>query len=123
MAPPGATPACVVDLLNGGTVSLGASFPSILFFSTCAHRAMSAKRSTPKSFPQHVLEKARRVRAKLRDDQRLQIDGGVKPSNVAACRESGCDVLVAASAIYKTHNYAAAIAVLRGEVTAVAGNA
>jgi len=75
------------------------------------------------AFIPEVLEKARRVRATLRDDQRLQVDGGVKPVNVARCREAGCDVLVAASAIFKTQNYAAAIADLRGEITTAAGNA
>ncbi len=75
------------------------------------------------AFIPDVLQTVTRVRARLRDDQRLQIDGGVKPSNANACRDAGCDVLVAASAIFKSDNYAAAIASLRGEVTTAAGNA
>jgi ribulose-phosphate 3-epimerase len=32
--------------------------------------------------------------------QRIEIDGGVKPANAAAILEAGCDVLVAASAVF-----------------------
>ncbi len=52
------------------------------------------------AFIPDVLEKARRIRPMLRPDQRLQIDGGVSPANAASVRESGVDVLVAASAIF-----------------------
>ncbi len=31
---------------------------------------------------------------------RIQMDGGIKPENARACRDAGCDVLVAASAIF-----------------------
>jgi ribulose-phosphate 3-epimerase len=47
-----------------------------------------------------VLEKARRIRPMLREDQRIEVDGGVNPQTATACREAGCDVLVAASAIF-----------------------
>lgn len=52
------------------------------------------------SFIEGVLEKTRQVRARLRPDQRLQMDGGIGLGNAAAVREAGCDVLVAASAIF-----------------------
>lgn len=52
------------------------------------------------AFIPETLEKARAIRPMLRPDQRLQIDGGVKPSNSAAVRDAGIDVLVAASAIF-----------------------
>jgi ribulose-phosphate 3-epimerase len=66
------------------------------------------------SFIPEVLEKARAVQPRLRPDQRLQIDGGVNAQTAASCREAGCDVLVAASAIYGAPDYAEAIASLRG---------
>jgi len=52
------------------------------------------------TFISDVLEKTRAIRAVLRDDQRLQMDGGISPANTAQVREAGCDVLVAASAIF-----------------------
>lgn len=52
------------------------------------------------TFIEESLETTRAVRAALRPDQRLQMDGGVTPDNAARIREAGCDVLVAASAIF-----------------------
>lgn len=40
------------------------------------------------------------LRRFLRPGQRLQMDGGVSPENARSIREAGCDVLVAASAIF-----------------------
>ncbi|MDX2132618.1 MAG: ribulose-phosphate 3-epimerase [Planctomycetota bacterium] len=47
-----------------------------------------------------VLGKTRAVRERLRPDQRLQMDGGITPSNAGEVRDAGCDVLVAASAVF-----------------------
>lgn len=47
-----------------------------------------------------VLAKTRTIRDRLRTDQRLEMDGGIGPGNARAVREAGCDVLVAASAIF-----------------------
>jgi len=68
------------------------------------------------SFIESVLDKTRAIADELQPDQRLQMDGGIKPSNAPAVREAGCDVLVAASAIYglPVAKRAAAIAELRG---------
>jgi ribulose-phosphate 3-epimerase len=65
--------------------------------------------------PAH-LEKARAIRKLLRPGQRLQVDGGVSPANAAMVREAGCDVLVAASAIFgkPREERAGIIAALRG---------
>jgi ribulose-phosphate 3-epimerase len=52
------------------------------------------------SFIEQALDTTRAIRAALRNDQRLQMDGGVTPDNAKACRDAGCDVLVAASAIF-----------------------
>jgi len=68
------------------------------------------------AFIPDVLEKARAVKALLRVDQRLQIDGGVKADNAALIREAGVDVLVAASAIFSQSpsNRAGVVAAIRG---------
>jgi ribulose-phosphate 3-epimerase len=50
----------------------------------------------------------------MRPGQRLMIDGGVSPATAPACRAAGIDVLVSASAIYGSPDYAAAIAAIRG---------
>lgn len=52
------------------------------------------------AFIEDVLSKTRTIADRLRPDQRLQMDGGIKPENAAMVRDAGCDVLVAASAIF-----------------------
>lgn len=52
------------------------------------------------AFIEQVLEKVREIKPKLRGDQRLQMDGGVNLATAGACREAGCDCIVAASAIF-----------------------
>jgi ribulose-phosphate 3-epimerase len=65
-------------------------------------------------FMPEVLPKCAELRTRLRPNQRLEIDGGVAPDTVAGCRDAGCDVLVAATAIFARGDYAAQIATLRG---------
>jgi ribulose-phosphate 3-epimerase len=43
----------------------------------------------------------------------LEIDGGVKPDNVAAIAEAGAEVFVAGSAVFSRADYAAAVAAIR----------
>lgn len=64
-------------------------------------------------FIESVLSKARHVRPRLRSNQRLEIDGGVNARTAADCVAAGCDVLVAASAIFGAPDYAVAIRELR----------
>ncbi|MHC5026764.1 MAG: ribulose-phosphate 3-epimerase [Planctomycetota bacterium] len=66
------------------------------------------------AFIPEVLEKTRRYAARLRPDQRLQMDGGVSPATAAAVREAGCDLLVAGSAVFGAADPAAVISSLRG---------
>lgn len=66
------------------------------------------------SFIAEVLRKAPAIRARMRSGQRMMIDGGVSPQNAGACRDAGCDVLVAASAIFGAADRAAAIRAMRG---------
>lgn len=67
------------------------------------------------SFIQHVLEKTRTLARMLRADQRLEMDGGIDRETAITCREAGCDLIVAASSIFKSADYREAITALRGE--------
>jgi ribulose-phosphate 3-epimerase len=66
------------------------------------------------SFIPDALEKTRAIAARQTANQRLEMDGGISPANAEAVRDAGCDVLVAASAIFGGDDYAATIAALRG---------
>lgn len=52
------------------------------------------------AFIPEVLDKAKMIKPALRSDQRLEIDGGVSPSNAERVRDAGFDVLVAGSAVF-----------------------
>jgi ribulose-phosphate 3-epimerase len=43
----------------------------------------------------------------------LEVDGGVKPSNIAQIAHAGADVLVAGSAVFGSSDYAATIAEMK----------
>ena len=43
----------------------------------------------------------------------LEVDGGINPKTAKLCRNAGADVLVAGSAMFKTDNYAEALAELK----------
>jgi ribulose-phosphate 3-epimerase len=65
------------------------------------------------SFITSVLDKVRTIKPLLRPDQRLEMDGGISGKTAADCIDAGCDVLVSASAIFDSTDYAAAIDSLR----------
>ncbi len=65
------------------------------------------------SFMKEVLSKVDTISERLRPDQRLQMDGGVSLSTSQACKDAGCDTLVAASAIFGSDDYKSAIEGLR----------
>lgn len=52
------------------------------------------------AFIREVLPKVQAIRAALRPDQRLQMDGGLAPETCPEALTAGCDVIVAASAIF-----------------------
>lgn len=52
------------------------------------------------SFIAPVLDKVREVKSRLRPDQRLEMDGGIGADTASRCRQAGCDVLVAGSAVF-----------------------
>ncbi len=52
------------------------------------------------AFIPEVLEKGRRIKSMLREDQRLEIDGGIGLETAEQARNAGFDVLVAGSAVF-----------------------
>ncbi len=59
------------------------------------------------------LSDAREIIAGSGRSIRLEIDGGIKPDNIAAAARAGADTFVAGSAIFGSSNYAATIASMR----------
>jgi ribulose-phosphate 3-epimerase len=64
-------------------------------------------------FIDRVLPKTRALRDAAPVGVRVQMDGGVAPDSAPACRAHGCDLIVAASAIFGRSDYAEAIRALR----------
>ncbi|MBL8990523.1 MAG: ribulose-phosphate 3-epimerase [Phycisphaerae bacterium] len=52
------------------------------------------------AFIPEVLRKTRVISQQLRGDQRLEMDGGLKPENASDVKSAGCDVIVAATAVF-----------------------
>jgi ribulose-phosphate 3-epimerase len=66
------------------------------------------------SFIPSALAKIRRLRAMIgRYPIEIEVDGGVTAANAHDIVEAGADVLVAGSAVFRTHDYATNIAALR----------
>ncbi len=72
--------------------------------------------SSGQAFMPEVLEKVRVLEDEMLPTQRLEMDGGIKPENARLAREAGCDVIVAASAVFGVpqSRRADVIAALRG---------
>jgi len=65
----------------------------------------------------NVLRKAERLKQRITSEKlsiEIEIDGGIKPENAQAAIDSGADILVAGSAVFKSDNYADTIQKLRG---------
>ncbi len=60
-----------------------------------------------------ALDKIRRVRELVSPDVRIGVDGGVNSVWAPQCRAAGADTLIAASAIFGSEDYNAAVAALR----------
>ena len=78
------------------------------------------------SFIPSALEKLKRVRAMIDrcnadhgKSIRLEIDGGVKPDNIADIASAGADTFVAGSAIFGHSDYRAVIAAMKDAVASV----
>lgn len=79
------------------------------------------------SFIPHTLDKVRAVRQKIDENFaktgkhiRLEVDGGIKASNIRAVAEAGADMFVAGSAIFNQADYKQAIDEMRAELALVA---
>jgi ribulose-phosphate 3-epimerase len=64
------------------------------------------------AFRPEVLPKVAWLADRLRDDQRLEMDGGVGPDTAGACARAGCDVMVAGSAVFGAADRSVAIAAM-----------
>jgi ribulose-phosphate 3-epimerase len=52
------------------------------------------------SFMDEMLPKIEAIRQMLRDDQRLEVDGGINDRTILRCRDAGADVFVAGNTIF-----------------------
>lgn len=66
------------------------------------------------SFIAEVLPKVRAIRDAAPTGLRVEMDGGVSPRTSPACLAHGCDLLVAASAIFGAADAASAVRAMRG---------
>lgn len=66
------------------------------------------------AFMPQVLEHVRAIRAHLGSAGHIQMDGGVGPATAQACRDAGANVLVSASALFGSDDYAGVIGALQG---------
>jgi len=66
------------------------------------------------SFMPEVLEKTLELRTVMGPGGHIQMDGGVAPATAGRCRDAGCNVLVSASALFGSDDYAAVIHALAG---------
>ncbi len=74
------------------------------------------------SFIEGTLDKVRAVRQRIDAsgrDIRLEVDGGIKASNIRAIAEAGADMFVAGSAIFNQDDYTAAIDEMREQLALV----
>ncbi|MBW4008827.1 ribulose-phosphate 3-epimerase [Moraxella osloensis] len=74
------------------------------------------------AFIDGTLKKIEAVREMIRlsgRDIRLEVDGGIKASNIRAVAEAGADMFVAGSAIFNQPDYRQAIDAMRAELTLV----
>lgn len=61
----------------------------------------------------HKIAEVRALIDRTHSHALLEVDGGVKPDNAESILSAGADVLVAGSAVFSHHDYAAAITALR----------
>ena len=74
------------------------------------------------SFIPSTLDKLRAVRKRIDDsgrEIRLEVDGGVKVSNIGEIAEAGADMFVSGSAIFNQPDYKAVIDAMRSELAKV----
>ncbi len=69
-------------------------------------------------FMSEQLEKIKKIRSALRDNQRLAVDGGINVETAPLCAAVGADVFVAGVDIFNSGDIPAAIAALRSAAAA-----
>ncbi|HHQ13477.1 MAG TPA: ribulose-phosphate 3-epimerase, partial [Chromatiales bacterium] len=69
------------------------------------------------------LEAVRRLVDAVDKEIRIEVDGGIKPQNIASVAAAGADTFVAGSAIFGQDDYAAVITAMRAELAAATGSA
>ncbi len=67
-------------------------------------------------FMPEMLEKIRVVRGMLKDNQRLEVDGGINPTTARQCAECGADVFVAGNSVFRSDDIATAVKQLQAVV-------
>lgn len=68
-------------------------------------------------FIETTYERVRTLKSEIAErglDCEIEVDGGVSPANAAALAESGADILVAGSSVFKAQDPAEAIRLMRG---------
>jgi ribulose-phosphate 3-epimerase len=63
-----------------------------------------------------MLEKARRIKPMLKNNQKLEIDGGIGPATIKQARAAGIDWFVVGSALFDAKDRKAAISKMRSEI-------
>ncbi len=61
------------------------------------------------AFDPIALDKLREVKRQVPRSVLIEVDGGVKNENIAACRRAGAELLVVGSAIFRSRDYARAV--------------
>jgi ribulose-phosphate 3-epimerase len=64
-------------------------------------------------FMQDMLAKVTEIRGWLRDEQRLEVDGGINPETVRLCAAAGADVFAAGDNVFSSDDIAAAVRALQ----------
>ena len=106
---------CHVGITLRPATPVEAIFPALDFVDMVLIMSVVPGFSGQKFMPE-VLPKALAVKKRLRADQRLEIDGGIKPVNIHQAADSGIDWFVVASAIFDQPDRAAAIRNLRKQL-------
>jgi ribulose-phosphate 3-epimerase len=70
------------------------------------------------AFMADQLPKIRRIRAMLRPEQRLEVDGGINPGTSRQCAAAGADVFVAGVDVFGSDDIAGAMRALRSAAEA-----
>ena len=64
-------------------------------------------------FISRVLPKIAKLRSMATDEMDIEVDGGITPENISQVVQNGANVIVAASAIFKTNDPSSAIQTLK----------